>query len=178
MPKALVLAAAMLTAAAAAHAAASPAACVITLAKVELKHADGRWVTVLEPDHPVDIVREEPSFALFNDGRVPAGAYVNFRITLTDRVKITTDEGVVFRQALSRPGRGPEITASGDLAQPVRVGRGSFIGGRFGLDLRASIGGEVEAPVFTPPKTVEWAELTVDEDARRFSGDGIRIGYA
>lgn len=160
-----------------ASAAVDPAGCAITIAKVELKSDTGRWITVAEPDHRVDIVREEPGFSFFNDGRVPAGKYTNFRITLLDTVKVTTPSGDIFRQSVSRPGRGPEITGLGAFIEPLTIGRSSFIGVRFGLDLRASVDGSGKTYVFTPPRTVEWAELTIDETSKRVNKNEIAILY-
>ncbi len=60
---------------------------VITIVKVELKSIDGPWITILEPDKEVDLVNAEPTISFFNNqGKVPAGKYVNFRVTLSETV--------------------------------------------------------------------------------------------
>jgi hypothetical protein len=66
---------------------------VITIAKVELKNADGGWITVLEPDKEVDLMNAEPTLSFFNNqGKVPAGKYVNFRITLSETIRFAGSE--------------------------------------------------------------------------------------
>lgn len=61
---------------------------VITIVKVELKSVDGRWLTILEPDKEVDLANAEPTISFFNNqGKVPAGKYANFRITLSETIR-------------------------------------------------------------------------------------------
>ena len=90
---------------------------VITIKSVELKNAVGEWLTVIEPDRRVDIAKEEPGLSFFNNGRVPAGEYVNFRLNLSDS-SIT------------------EVTGSSDFQKPLTLKKGSFVGVWFSLDLK------------------------------------------
>lgn len=63
---------------------------IVTIRKVELKTVDGRWITVLEPDKEVDLVSAEPTVSFFNNqGRVPAGRYSNFRLTLSEMIRFS-----------------------------------------------------------------------------------------
>ncbi|GEM_PF-1542674 len=76
-------------------AAATPHHFVITVLKVELKNNTGEWITVIEPDLRVDLVEKDPSVSYLNNaGRIPSGNYINFRITISESVKVTgTDHG-------------------------------------------------------------------------------------
>lgn len=60
----------------------------ITIRKVELRSTDGTWVTVVEPDRVIDLINEEPVVSFFNNGRIPEGSYVNFRLVLSETVTI------------------------------------------------------------------------------------------
>ena len=74
-----------------------PAKFVITIVKVELKSVAGRWVTILEPDKEVDLVNAEPTVSFFNNqGKVPAGKYANFRITLSETIRFAGFEKTHF----------------------------------------------------------------------------------
>lgn len=59
---------------------------VITIQSVELKTTGGEWKTLIRPDKQVDLVQAEPTIALFNNGQIPPGGYVNFRITLSETI--------------------------------------------------------------------------------------------
>lgn len=84
----ILLAALLLLASAPAFADGVPSHYVVTIEKIELKTEEGRWVTVIQPDKQVDLIESEARVAFFNNGRVPEGRYLNFRITLSDRVKV------------------------------------------------------------------------------------------
>lgn len=95
-----------------------PFSCVITIHSVELKNSAGQWVTVIEPDKQVDLAKEEAGLSFFNNGRVPDGGYVNFRLKLFDS------------------GHQPlEVFGSMDFIKPLVVQKGSFVGVWFTLDL-------------------------------------------
>ena len=67
----------------------NPLEYTVYLKKFELKNNTGQWITVIEPDRPVDLVEEEARISLFNTaGRVPDGNYINFRITISETVKV------------------------------------------------------------------------------------------
>ncbi|HTL71393.1 MAG TPA: hypothetical protein VL404_08900 [Candidatus Eisenbacteria bacterium] len=69
--------------------AAGSAKFAVTIEKVELKNAQSEWITIIRPDRLVDLINEEPVVSFFNnDGRIPAGRYVNFRVTLSETVRI------------------------------------------------------------------------------------------
>lgn len=88
MGRKFLLAAAALMLSAAAVLADEPEKFVITIVKVELKSVDGRWITILEPDKEVDLANAEPTISFFNNqGKVPAGKYSNFRITLSETIR-------------------------------------------------------------------------------------------
>ncbi len=75
--------------------AAEPLEYTVTLKKFELKNNTGQWITVIEPDRPVDLAQEEAKVSLFNtSGRVPDGNYINFRITLSESVRVQGRQGI------------------------------------------------------------------------------------
>ena len=93
---------------------------VITIKSVELKNNAGEWFTVIEPDRRVELAKEEPGLSFFNNGRVPEGAYVNFRLTLSG-------SGV------------REISAYRDFQKPLALRKGSFVGVWVSLDVKEAI---------------------------------------
>ena len=90
---------------------------VITLQKLELKKDNGEWVDIIEPDHRVDLNSTEAVISFFNNGRVPAGRFKNFRLSFEDHQK---------NRAISR---------RQDLDTPFVVKKGSFVNVSFELDL-------------------------------------------
>ena len=86
---------------------------------MELKRADGSWTAVAEPDHPVDLAAEEAGLSFFNNqGRVPEGGYVNFRVTLSDRVRVAGRDGDFYTAA----GGEAEIgTVAGPSGAPPKI---------------------------------------------------------
>ncbi len=116
----------------------------ITINGVYLKDGAGKWVKVIEPDRIVDFSKEEATVVFFNNhGRVPAGAYKNFRIDFTG------NEGA--RKLLS---------SRRDFDKGVAVKKGSFI--RVSFDL-----------AFEKEIEIRQADMTVDADSRTFSSDDL-----
>lgn len=71
-----------------------PARYVVTIRSLELKDSRGQWVTILEPDRMVDLVKERPQISYYNnEGRIPAGRYVNFRLKLATTLKVAGADG-------------------------------------------------------------------------------------
>lgn len=94
---ALVLLAAALAWAAGSRSAGQPSRFEITILKVELKNEAGEWVKIIEPDRRVDLAQEEAMVAFFNnDGRVPFGSYVNFRVTISETITFAGHQGKHF----------------------------------------------------------------------------------
>ena len=89
----------------------------ITLQKLELKKDSGEWVDIVEPDHKVDLRQTEAAISFFNNGRVPAGSFKNFRLSFEDH------------------GKNREMSRRQDLEAPFLVKKGSFVNVSFGLDL-------------------------------------------
>jgi hypothetical protein len=89
----------------------------ITLDKLELKKDSGEWLDIIEPNHPVDLMNMEATISFFNNGRVPAGAFKNFRITFEDH------------------GQKKKIFRKEDLNTLFEVKQGSFVNISFQLDL-------------------------------------------
>ena len=90
---------------------------VVTISEVSLKKDSGEWVRVIAPDKEVDLSREEARVGFFNNqGRVPAGRYVNFKITLHD---------------------GGRVTAREDLSSVVYIQKGDFIQVAFDVNREA-----------------------------------------
>lgn len=89
----------------------------VLIQKVELKSADGQWISIIEPDKLVDLETQEPEISFFNNGRVPRGWYGNFRLSLSQR-----------------SGQKLVITSAKDF-KPVLVQKGSFVAVWFGVAL-------------------------------------------
>lgn len=150
-----------------------PTSCVITIKSVQLKSDKGQWITVIEPDHEVDIVKEEPGLSFFNRGRVPEGKYTNFKLTLLEAVKVT-DAGGRFCTAVRPTGGAPgaiEISGAKDFEEPIRLKKGSFIGVWFSVDLK----GTIEGNLFRVPEKVSGLTITVDENSRNLSPEGVQV---
>ena len=127
---------------------------VVTLKKVELKNFKNEWVTIIEPDRSVDPARRELGVTLVNNGRVPEGQYLNFRVTLSEFVDRHSKE------------KNTLIFLRSDLAQPLRVQRGSFIGIWFHLDWKEDVA----------RSELSEAEVTVDETTQTINGAEIIHG--
>ncbi|MEI8345439.1 MAG: hypothetical protein WCG06_05135 [Candidatus Omnitrophota bacterium] len=65
----------------------------ITLVRLELKNISGRWIKVFEPDTLVDLIDQKPALAFFNNGRIPPGRYVNFRLSISQTVRVSGRDG-------------------------------------------------------------------------------------
>ncbi len=128
-----------------------PAQCIMTIQSVELKNEKGEWLTVLEPDRQVDLAQEEPRVSFFNNGRVPPGNYLNFRLTVFGRY----------------PGRTIEVFGKEDLKAPLVVKRGSFVGVHFKLD-----------ECGFPPKEIRELSVTVDEVTKTYGSREITIRHS
>lgn len=91
----------------------------VVLKKLELKNNTGQWVTVVEPDRPVNLAEEEARVSFFNTaGRVPEGHYINFRLTFSETVRIQgRDEIHVTRQ-------GGSVELIGDAVTPADLPQG------------------------------------------------------
>ncbi len=126
----------------------APAQSIITIKSVQLKSDQGNWLTVIEPDRQVDLLNEEAGLSFFNNGRVPPGSYINFKIVyFTDSQDKTT-----------------EVSAAEDLRDPLLVKNGSFIGAWFKLDHRR-----------LPLTDIQEVSITLDDSTRVYPGNQVVI---
>jgi len=151
-----------------------PSACVITIKSVELKKDSGAWITVIEPDHQVDLVNQRPIVSFFNNGRrVPPGHYLNFKIVLLRTIKVETSEHLQF--IYEAPHDEISIYGSKDFDRPVNVNGQSFISVSFELDLSRTVDVSNSKAVFLPPKKVKGVTMIVDDRQIAISGDDIQM---
>lgn len=67
----------------------TPTRYIVTVKSLELKNNTGEWVKVIEPDLEVDLLSRDPRVSYVNDGkRIPKGNYINFRIVLSETIRI------------------------------------------------------------------------------------------
>ena len=176
----------VLSAFSAAAYASAPSKCVITIESVLLENDRGQWITVVSPDHQVDIVGQDPFVSFINGGRVAAGSYVNFKIILSKRIKVCQGplppdrtepdwlevrwpSGAAAKEAI-------EIFGRQDFKTPFAVKRGSFIEVRFHLDLEETLRGG-QRPYFVPPEKVRGVTVEVDEMTRELAPDEVALVY-
>ena len=62
---------------------------VVTIESLMLKNSLGEWMSVVEPDKAVDLFSEQGKVSFFNQGRIPQGNYVNFRLVISETVKVS-----------------------------------------------------------------------------------------
>ena len=132
-----------------------PAECVITIKSVQLQKDSGEWVTVIEPDHQVDLANQEPTVSFFNNGRrVPEGHYGNFKIFF------------------SYKGSAKEIQiyGSNNFKEALKVKGRSFISVWFKLNLMDALNGVL-------PEKVEQAAVVVDEQTIIIPGENIKMVF-
>lgn len=125
----------------------------VTIQKVELKNASGRWVEVIEPDRRVDLTTEEPTVSFFNNGRIAPDDYLNVRVSLL------SGEGVQKKVFLER---------QTDYIPALSVRKGSFVSVSFEYDPAAK-------PMRLASETVRQVSLTVDDQVRLDPGEYIKI---
>ena len=53
-----------------------------------LKNNAGEWITVVEPDKQVDLFSDQGKVTFFNQGRIPEGDYLNFKLVISETVKV------------------------------------------------------------------------------------------
>ncbi len=88
----------------------TPTHCFVTVKKVMLKNSDGNWFVMQEADKIVDLA-EEFAIAITNDGRIPPGTYVNFKITLSEFWKVSGSDDLNLTK------EGGEITIGGSATK-------------------------------------------------------------
>ncbi len=66
---------------------------IVTVKKVEFKDISGNWVKIAEPETDADLLADDPLFLATNDGSIPSGTYVNFRITLSETIRFSGSDG-------------------------------------------------------------------------------------
>jgi hypothetical protein len=116
----------------------------ITIQKLELRQRNGEWVTIVKPDHQVDLMSSDAAVSFFNNGgRVPEGDYDNFKLTFADH-------------ATER-----EITRKLNYDQPLPVRNGSFIRVWFVLDFERDAN-----QTAIRPSGIHELRLTVDDIIR------------
>ena len=133
----------------------SPAACIITIKSVQLQKDSGEWITVIEPDHQVDLANQEPKISFFNDARrVPEGRYSNFKILFN----LKGSENEI------------QLYGGNDFKEALEVRKRSFVSVWFKLDL-------TDVPNGLLPKKVEQAAVIVDEQTAVISGENIKMVF-
>ena len=118
----------------------------ITLQKLELKSAGAEWVDIIEPDHKVDLLSAEPSISFFNNGRVPGGAYDNYRVTFEDH------------------GTVKQLSRKTDFEKPVVIKKGTFVNITFTFEWEEE-----------RPRGIQEALLIAEGDERLDTGDIMEI---
>ena len=81
--------------------------CVVMIKKVLNKKVSGEWVPVPDSAREADLLVEEPLLSFINTNKVPSGRYVNFKIILSETVKVTGKDGNNLTK------EGGEITVGG-----------------------------------------------------------------
>ena len=81
--------------------------CVVTIKKVLLKKVSGDWIPVPDSAREADLSKEEPVLSFINYNKVPSGKYVNFKIVLSETVKVAGKDGKNLTK------EGGEITVGG-----------------------------------------------------------------
>ena len=72
-----------------AHASSDTSKCIVTIKKFLLKNRSGEWITVPGIKGEADLLAEEPLIFFVNHERVPSGKYVNFKIVLSETLKLS-----------------------------------------------------------------------------------------
>lgn len=78
-------------------AAGNPTVYKVTVKAVQLKNLAGQWVTIAAPYQEVDIASASAGQAvasLFSDSVIPAGSYVNFRVVLSETLRVAGTDTV------------------------------------------------------------------------------------
>ena len=65
---------------------------IVTLKSLMLKNNTGQWITVAEPDKQVDLFSNQLQVSLFNQGRIPDGNYINFKLIISETIKISESD--------------------------------------------------------------------------------------
>ena len=125
-------------------------ALILTIKSVQLKDSAGQWFTVIEPDHQVDLATQEPGLSFFNEGRVPAGDYVNVKIAVTG---LRPEDGA----------RQSTLAAAKDFAAPLAVRKNSFIGIWFKFD------------DLSRPASVHEASITIDDKTTLLTAESLKL---
>ncbi len=125
---------------------------MITIKSVQLKKDTGEWITVIEPDHQVDLVSQEATVSFFNNGRrVPPTNYGNFRIIFIDR---DTNHEI-------------QLLGQENFKQALKVSTRSFISVSFELNLAATL----------QDSSVKRATIAVDDQTLVIPGESIRMVF-
>ena len=138
----------------------------IILQKVELKNSAGEWIDVAEPDTPVSADSKEAGTSFFNNGRIPDGSYINFRLIVQEG-RGEAEKGKEFPSGSSSlPKAIYEITGSEDFSPPISILRKTFISVWFSLVAEA--GKDL-------PADIQEVELNIDQSTTIFGRDKIVI---
>ena len=92
----LVFGIAFLCAANDAFASGDASVCKVMIKKVLLKTPSGEWVPVKGSEREADLMAEEPILSFVNFDRVPPGRYVNFKVVLSETLKVAGRDGKNF----------------------------------------------------------------------------------
>lgn len=129
-----------------------PSQHVITIKSVELEKDSGGWVTIIEPDHQVDLANQEAVISFFNNGRrVPPGSYRNFKIIFDNE-----ETGEKIR-----------LYGVGNFSEPLKVAPRSFISVSFELNLARTL----------RDSRVKQVAVVVDEQALTIPGELIQMVF-
>lgn len=79
------------------YAAGDPTSYKITVQKFELKRTDDTWVTISQPNQEIDLAAVDPGLAAGSLlGNIPSGTYDNFRLTISETIKVTGSDGANY----------------------------------------------------------------------------------
>ncbi|PIU40066.1 MAG: hypothetical protein COT00_03640 [Candidatus Omnitrophica bacterium CG07_land_8_20_14_0_80_50_8] len=89
--------------------------CIVTVKKVLLKNISGEWITVSTPEYEYSLLSDDVIFSCVNYKRVPRGKYVNFKLVLSEILKVSGRDGKNFTRG------GGEITVGGTATKASKL---------------------------------------------------------
>ncbi len=122
--------------------------CVVE--SVDLKDSEGNWRRVSQPDTVIPFEEKEAAVSFFNNGRVPPGEYVNFRVGL---LCTAAEASASLEKHHARVFR---VTGKSDWSA-LEIRKGSFVRIEFLFD------NSEEGPI----KKVKRIQILADEETRR-----------
>ena len=62
---------------------------IVTIQSLMLKNQTGEWITIVRPDKEVDLFSDQAKVTLFNSGKIPDGEYLNFKLAISETVRVS-----------------------------------------------------------------------------------------